>query len=77
LTSWHSDKFVTGAGLCRCNSLLAADVVGYLRLMGKNEEKRLLALEEARREVADPNEHRGPSVKTTGDGLLAAQPQRN
>ena len=40
--------------------------------MGKNEERTLFALKEARREVTDPkiDEHRGRIVKTTGDGLL-------
>ncbi|MGA8548809.1 MAG: adenylate/guanylate cyclase domain-containing protein [Stellaceae bacterium] len=56
----------------RLAAILAADVVGYSRLMGKNEERTLFALKEARREVTDPkiDEHRGRIVKTTGDGLL-------
>jgi adenylate cyclase len=51
---------------------LAADVAGYSRLMGVDEEGTLSALKELRRELADPKikEHRGRIVKTTGDGLL-------
>ena len=56
----------------RLAAILAADVVGYSRLMGKNEEGTLFALKAVRREVADPkiDEHPGRIVKTTGDGLL-------
>ena len=56
----------------RLAAILAADVVGYSRLMGKNEEGTLFALKAVRREVTDPkiDEHRGRIVKTTGDGLL-------
>jgi adenylate cyclase len=51
---------------------LAADVAGYSRLMGADEEGTLAALKELRRDLADPKikEHRGRIVKTTGDGLL-------
>ncbi len=53
-------------------AILAADVVGYSRLMGEDEEGTLAALKAVRREVTDPKfkEHRGRIVKTTGDGLL-------
>jgi adenylate cyclase len=56
----------------RLAAILAADVAGYSRLMGKNEEGTLAALKVLRRELADPKikEHRGRIVKTTGDGLL-------
>src|SRR5205809_6450085 len=56
----------------RLTAILAADVVGYSRLMGVDEEGTLAALKILRREVADPkiNEHRGRIVHTTGDGLL-------
>jgi adenylate cyclase len=51
---------------------MAADVAGYSRLMGEDEEGTLAALKAIRRELADPKiaEHRGRIVKTTGDGLL-------
>jgi adenylate cyclase len=51
---------------------MAADVVGYSRLMGADEEGTLAALKVIRRELGDPKiaEHRGRIVKTTGDGLL-------
>ena len=56
----------------RLAAILAADVAGYSRLMGADEEGTLAALKELRRELADPKikEHRGGIVKTTGDGLL-------
>ena len=54
-------------------AILAADVAGYSRLMGEDEEGTLAALKAIRRELAEPKiaEHRGRIVKTTGDGLLA------
>jgi adenylate cyclase len=57
----------------RLTAILAADVAGYSRLMGADEEGTLGALKMLRREVADPKikEHRGRIVKTTGDGLLS------
>src|ERR1700745_1332822 len=53
-------------------AILAADVAGYSRLMGADEEGTLAALKALRRELADPKikEHRGRIVKTAGDGLL-------
>src|SRR6516165_11563765 len=60
----------------RLAAILAADVAGYSRLMGEDEEGTLAALKAIRRELADPKikEHRGPIVKTTGDGLLVEFP---
>jgi adenylate cyclase len=56
----------------RLAAILAADVVGYSRLMGINEEGTLTALKACRRELIDPKiaEYRGRIVKTTGDGAL-------
>src|ERR1700738_4255963 len=56
----------------RLTAILAADVVGYSRLMGGDEEGTLAALKMLRREVADLKikENRGRIVHTTGDGLL-------
>jgi len=56
----------------RLAAILAADVAGYSRLMGADEEGTLAALKAIRGELSDPkvNEHRGRIVKTTGDGLL-------
>src|SRR6202040_3285306 len=56
----------------RLAAILAADVAGYSRLMGADEEGTLARLKAYRRELIDPNiaEHRGRIVKTTGDGLL-------
>ncbi len=56
----------------RLAAILAADVVGYSRLMGADEEGTLARLKAHRRELIDPKirEHRGRIVKTTGDGAL-------
>ena len=56
----------------RLAAILAADVVGYSRLMGIDEEGTLAALKACRRELIAPKiaEHRGRIVKTTGDGVL-------
>jgi adenylate cyclase len=53
-------------------AILAADVAGYSRLVGLDEEGTLARLKTLRREVIDPEiaSHRGRIVKTTGDGLL-------
>ena len=57
----------------RLAAILAADVAGYSRLMGADEEGTHAALMALRREVSDPKiaQHRGRIVKTTGDGFLA------
>ena len=56
----------------RLTAILAADVAGYSRLMGADEEGTLERLKTLRRELIDPKiaEHHGRIVKTTGDGLL-------
>jgi adenylate cyclase len=56
----------------RLATILAADVVGYSRLMGADEEGTLERLKALRRELIDPNiaKYHGRIVKTTGDGLL-------
>ncbi len=56
----------------RLAAILAADVVGYSRLIGADEEGTLNQLRSIRAEVIDPKitEHHGRVVKTTGDGLL-------
>ena len=53
-------------------AILAADVVGFSRLTGSDEEGTLARLKAHRRELIDPRiaEHCGRLVKTTGDGLL-------
>jgi adenylate cyclase len=60
----------------RLAAILAADVAGYSRLMGADEEGTLERLKTHRRQLIDPKigEHRGRIVKTTGDGLLAEFP---
>jgi adenylate cyclase len=56
----------------RLAAILAADVVGYSRLIGADEEGTLAALKAHRRELTDPKveQHHGRIVKTTGDGAL-------
>jgi len=56
----------------RLAAILAADVAGYSRLMGADEEGTLERLKALRRELVDPKTaaHHGRIVKTTGDGLL-------
>jgi class 3 adenylate cyclase len=56
----------------RLTAILAADVAGYSRLMGADEEGTIAQLKDHRRELVDPKiaEHRGRIVKTTGDGML-------
>jgi class 3 adenylate cyclase len=56
----------------RLAAILAADVAGYSRLIGDDEEGTLNRLRAVRTDVIDPkiSEYRGRIVKTTGDGLL-------
>jgi TolB-like protein/class 3 adenylate cyclase len=56
----------------RLAAIFAADVVGYSRLMGADEEGTLERLKALRRELLDPKiaEHHGRIAKTTGDGAL-------
>src|SRR5262245_9675781 len=58
----------------RLAAILAADVAGYARLMGADEEGTLARLQALRRELFDPQaaEHHGRIVKVTGDGMLVA-----
>jgi TolB-like protein/class 3 adenylate cyclase len=56
----------------RLAAILAADVAGYSRLIGADEEGTLTQLRSIRTDLIDPKitDHRGRIVKTTGDGLL-------
>jgi adenylate cyclase len=56
----------------RLSAILAADVVGYSRLMGSDEQGTLERLKAHRRELFEPllAEHRGRIVKLMGDGAL-------
>jgi len=60
----------------RLTAILAADVVGYSRLMGEDETSTLAALKTLRAELVDPKiaEHQGRIVKLTGDGMLVEFP---
>ena len=57
----------------RLAAILAADIAGYSRLMGADEEGTLARMKRYRREIIEPTlqEHYGRLVKTTGDGFLA------
>jgi adenylate cyclase len=57
-------------------AILAADIVGYSRLMGADEAGTVARLKEYRRELIDPKnkQYRGRVVKTTGDGILIEFP---
>jgi len=56
----------------RLAAILAADVAGYSRLIGADEQGTLTRLKAIRSELIDPQiaAHHGRIVKTTGDGLL-------
>ena len=60
----------------RLTAILAADVVGYSRLMGSDEAGTLTALKDVRTGFIDGKiaEHQGRVVKLTGDGILAEFP---
>jgi adenylate cyclase len=63
----------TATATRRLAAILAADVVGYSRLMGADEEGTHERVKAHLVELVDPKirEHRGRVVKTTGDGVLA------
>src|SRR5690242_10989361 len=60
----------------RLAAIMAADVVGFSRLMGRDEEGALRRLKAVQRDVFDVEiaRNRGRIVKTTGDGLLVEFP---
>jgi adenylate cyclase len=64
LTGEHAER--------RLAAIVAADVAGYSRLMGADEEGTLARLKAVRKSLVDPaiTAHRGRTVKTTGDGML-------
>ena len=66
----------TASAIRHLAAILAADVAGYSRLMGEDEEGTLNRLKAHRRELVDPKirEHHGRIVKTTGDGMLVEFP---
>jgi adenylate cyclase len=57
----------------RLAAVLAADVAGYSRLVGRDEERTVAQLKAFRKTLVDPAvaSHRGRIVKNTGDGMLA------
>src|SRR6478672_3306338 len=61
------------ASVRRLTAMLAADVAGYARLMGADEEGTHERLKAHLGELVNPKikERRGRTVKNTGDGFLA------
>jgi adenylate cyclase len=68
--STSSRETITGRR--RLTAILAADVAGYSRLMGADEERTHERLKALRHQLVDPKiqDHHGRIVKTTGDGML-------
>ena len=66
----------TTATTRRLAAILAADVAGYSRLMGVDEDGTHERLKAHLRQLVEPKieEHQGRVVKNTGDGLLAEFP---
>lgn len=75
-TGWDLSIVSTGLIERHLAAIVAADVVGYSRLMGANERGTLAALKAHRLALIDPlvATHKGHIVKTTGDGLLLSFP---
>ena len=82
---YHASAFNPGVGISpvptspivrHLAAIVAADVVGYSRLMGADEKGTLAALNAHRKALIDPlvAAHKGHIVKTTGDGLLLSFP---
>src|SRR5712664_2331754 len=69
-----STALATGRVERKMAAILAADVAGYSRLMGADEEGTDERLKTHLRQLVDPKikEHRGRIVKNTGDGMLVA-----
>jgi adenylate cyclase len=70
---YRSGGFLAGERVeRRLAAVLATDVAGYSRLMGRDEEYTLAQLKALRKTVVDHRiaTHRGRIVKTTGDGML-------
>src|SRR5262249_39342416 len=72
VSSCRTDRMSEGRVDRRLAAILAADIAGYSRLMGLDEEGTLRDLKAHRSALLDPKvyEHRGRIVKTTGDGAL-------
>src|SRR5580765_7209384 len=75
LGRWHSAEgpFMAKERIQRrLAAILAADVVGYSRLMEADEAGTLATLKARRKEVLEPlvSKHQGRVFKTTGDGVL-------
>ena len=72
LQNWEETTIATERIQRRLAAILAADVVGYSRLMAADEAGTLAELSALRRELIDPKiaEHGGRTVKLMGDGAL-------
>ena len=80
MDSLHHERYALGPGResveRRLAAILAADVVGYSRLIGEDKAGTLDALRAHREKLIEPKvaEHEGRIVKLMGDGLLAEFP---
>src|SRR5215472_17268469 len=76
LTTFDQGGLLAMASTRRLAAILAADVAGYSRLMGADEEGTHESLKAHLRELVEPKiaEHRGRIVKNTGDGFVAEFP---
>ena len=74
--SWGGEKIPLAREQRRLAAIVAADVVGYSRLMGRDESGTLARLREHRKQRFEPTlaRHGGRLVKLTGDGALAEFP---
>src|ERR1700675_3650734 len=72
LLFWLSPEGLTMAGSRKIAAILVADIVGYSRLAGADEDRTLSRLRGLRSDLIDPaiDAHHGRIVKRTGDGSL-------
>jgi class 3 adenylate cyclase len=72
LTSWSGKAVLSEQIERRLMAILMADIAGYSRLIGADDEGTFAQLNAHHREVIEPKvqEHRGRIARTTGDGLL-------
>ena len=68
---FRAERFAVGETR-KIAAILVADVVGYSRLAGANEDRTLARLRALRSDLIDPTIglHHGRTVKLTGDGAL-------
>jgi adenylate cyclase len=74
--AFHGERVAQERVVRRLAAIFAADVVGYSRLVGMDEEGTIARLDVLREEIIDTSiaKYHGRIVKTTGDGVLAEFP---